>query len=113
MFQLASSLLIWMFRDRNINSKINVLHYRALKIVYSDSVSSFDKLLIRDESLQVHSRNIYYIAIEMFIVKLCIAPSWMAEIFLKMEFSSHSVVSGLRNQIEFSNYNNPETVYYG
>ena len=52
MSQLASSSVIWMFCDRNINSKINALHYRTLKIVYRDHVSSFDELLIKDKSLR-------------------------------------------------------------
>ena len=53
MSQLASSPLIWMFCDRNINFKINVLNYRALKIVYRHNVSSSDELLIKDKSLRV------------------------------------------------------------
>ena len=66
MSQLASSPLIWMFCDRNRNSKINALHYRALKIVYRDNVSSFDELLIKDKSLRVHHKNIHFLATEMF-----------------------------------------------
>ena len=49
----------------------------------------------------------------MFKVKLGIAPSFMADIFRKREIPSNSVVSSLRNQTEFYNYNNPKTVYYG
>ena len=64
--QFASSPLIWMFCDRNIYSKTNALHYRALKIVYRDNVSSFDELLIKDKSLRVHHKNIHFLAIEMF-----------------------------------------------
>ena len=113
MSQLASSPLIWMFCDRKINSKINALHYRALKIVYRDNVSSFDELLIKDKSLRVHHKNIHFLAIEMFKMKLGIASPFMAEIFRKREIASHSIVSGLRNQTDVYNYNNPKTVYYG
>ena len=49
----------------------------------------------------------------MFKVVLGIAPPFMAEIFRKREIASHSVVSGLRNQTDFYNYNNPKTVHYG
>ena len=110
MSQPASSPFIWMFCDRNINSKINTLHYRALKIVYRDNVSSFDELLIKDKSLRVHHKNIHFLAIEMFKVKFGIGPPFMAEIFRKREIASHNVVSGLRNQTDFYNYNNPKTV---
>ena len=33
--------LIWMFHSRTLNSKINRLHERALRIVYSDYKLSF------------------------------------------------------------------------
>ena len=39
--------LIWMFHSRTINNKINRLHERALRIVYSDLKSSFEGLLMK------------------------------------------------------------------
>ena len=54
MSKFASSPLIGMFVDRTQNSKINAMHFRALKIVYRDNVSTFDELLKRDNSLRVH-----------------------------------------------------------
>ena len=113
MSQFASSPLIGMFVDRNVNSKINALHYRALKIVYRDNVSSFDELLVRDKSMRVHHRNLHFLAIEMFKVKLGIAPSFMESIFEKRVVPKNCVVNGLRHQSEFYNYHNPKTVYYG
>ena len=63
-----------MFVGRNLNSKINALHFRALRIVFPDDVSSIEDLLAKDKHLTVH-RNIHFLAIEMFKVKLGIAPS--------------------------------------
>ena len=37
--------LIWMFHSRGVNSKINHLHERSLRIVYEDNISSFEDLL--------------------------------------------------------------------
>ena len=34
--------LVWMFHGRQINDKINKLHERALRIVYNDTVTSFE-----------------------------------------------------------------------
>ena len=34
--------LVWMFHGRQINDKINKLHERALRIVYNDTVKSFE-----------------------------------------------------------------------
>ena len=42
--------LIWMLHSRTINNKINHLHERALRIVCSDFKSSFEVLLIKDNS---------------------------------------------------------------
>ena len=40
--------LIWMFHSRTMNNKINRIHERALRLVYSDHVSSFNELLKKD-----------------------------------------------------------------
>ena len=37
--------LIWMFHSRTMNDKINRIHKRVLRQVYSDHVSSLDELL--------------------------------------------------------------------
>ena len=39
--------LIWMCCNRSLNLKINRLHARCLRIIYSDKKSSFDELFIR------------------------------------------------------------------
>ena len=113
MSQFAFSPLIGLFCSRTLNAKINALHYRALKLVYQDEKSSFDELLIKDKSVSVHHRNIQYLAIEMFKVKLDMAPLFMADIFEKRLIPNESVVSGLRSQSYYYNYNNPRTVVYG
>ena len=71
MSQFASSPLIGMFVDRTLNSQINAMHFRALKMVYRYNVSTFDQLLKRDNSVRVHHRN-QFLAIEMFKVNLSV-----------------------------------------
>ena len=112
MSQFAFSPLIGLFCSRTLNSMINALHYRALKLVYQDEKSSFDELLIKDKSISVHHRNIQYLAIEMFKVKLGLAPLFMADIFEKILIPNEGVVSGLRSLSHFYSYNNPRTVFY-
>ena len=63
--------------------------------------------------MHMHHRNIHCIAIEIFKVKLGIAPSFMNEIFAKRVVPSNSVVTGLRHNSEFYNPHNPKTVYNG
>ena len=56
--------LIWMFHSRTLNNKINRLHKRALRIVYSDCKSSFRELLEKDKSFLIHHKNFKSLAIE-------------------------------------------------
>ena len=57
--------LIWMFHSRLINNKTNRLHERCLRIVYSDSQSTFEELLEKDNTVSVHQRNLQPLAIEL------------------------------------------------
>ena len=69
--------LVWMFHSRKLNGRINRLHERALRIVYKDDKSSFDELLIKDESNTVHVRNIQTLAIELYKVAYNLSPKIM------------------------------------
>ena len=57
--------LVWMFHSRSLNSKINRLHKRALRLVYNDFASTFDELLEKYGSFTVHHSNIQVLAIEL------------------------------------------------
>jgi len=50
--------LIWMFHSRALEEKINKLHERCLRIVYSNLDSSFEDLLKLDDSSTFHQRAI-------------------------------------------------------
>ena len=54
----------WMVHSRALNNKINRIHERALKIVYSDYNSFFNELLDKDVSLTIHQRNVQSLATE-------------------------------------------------
>ena len=113
MSQFAFCPLLFMFCDRTINSKIDSLHHRALKIVYLDNRASFDELLSIDKSVSVHHRNIQFLAIEMFKVKLGIAPQFMTDIFPTRSMSDDAMADKLRKKSEFYNFENPRSVHYG
>ena len=61
--QFSYCPLVWMFYSRQINTKINNLHFRALRMVYRDETSSFEELLKKDGSVTVHHRNLQLLAI--------------------------------------------------
>ena len=56
--------LSWMFNSRKVNSKINYIYKRALRIVYNDNIFSFEELFKKDNSLWLHPGNIQSLAIE-------------------------------------------------
>ena len=49
--------LVWMFHSRHLNSKINRIHERALRIAYKDYQSNFNVLLENDCSVRIHVKK--------------------------------------------------------
>ena len=70
-----------MFHIRKLNNKINKLHERCLRIVYSDNTSSFEELLETDNSVSVHHRNIQVLATELYKIVNGLSPEIMKEVF--------------------------------
>ena len=73
--------LVWMFHSRNLNNRINKIHERALRLVYNDNISSFEDLLIKDNSVSIHKMNIQMLAIELYKVKNDIGPEILKDVF--------------------------------
>ena len=73
--------LVWMFHSRKLNNRINNLHERALRIVYQDSKSTFEELLIKNESFTIHIRNIQSLAIELYKIWYGLSPKIMNMVF--------------------------------
>ena len=112
--QFSYSPLVWMFHSRQVNSKINRLQYRALRMVYLDEISSFEELLTKDGSVTIHHRNLQVLAIEMFKVIKGMAPTFMNDILSRNENAfAENVSSNTRSKSIFYNPSNPKTVYHG
>ena len=107
--QFSFSPLLSMFYDRSLNSKIDSLHFRSLKIAYDDNLSSFEELLSKDKSLRVHHRNIKLLVLEMYKVKVG-TPSFMSEIFKIRDIPTDSVLG--KSPSEFYNYGIAKSVHY-
>ena len=73
--------LVWIFHSRKLNHRINSIHERALRLVYDDFSSSFQTLLLKDNSVSIHIRNIQALAIELYKVAKGISSEIMGLIF--------------------------------
>ena len=81
-----------MFYDRGINSEINHIHERTLRIAYEDFSSNFAELLISDNSISIHQRNLQLLVKEIYRTKINPNPSFMKEIFVEREINYNVIV---------------------
>ena len=70
-----------MLRSRILNNKINHIHERALRTVYSDYNSPFNKVLDKDSSFTIHQRNFQSLAIEIYQYLHGLSPAILSEVF--------------------------------
>ena len=49
--------LVWMFHSKKLQKRLDKLHERALRVLYKDDISSFEDLLKKDKSFNLHDRN--------------------------------------------------------
>ena len=73
--------LVWMFHSRKLNSRINNIHERALRIAYKDFVSTFAELLSKDNSFTIHERKIQAPGIGLYKVANGLSPVIMSQVF--------------------------------
>ena len=99
--------LIWMFHSRQLNSKINKLHERALRIVYKNPHLTFQQLLDLDKTHCIHHRNLQKLAVEMYKVSNKLVPAPIQELFPTYENTYN-----LRSQRCWKSYN-VRTVGFG
>ena len=71
--------IIWMFHSRSLNSKINRLHERCLKIIYNDKHSNFEELANKDNPVSIYYNNAH--AIKLYKIANDISPKEMTEVF--------------------------------
>ena len=96
-----------MLHSRTMNNRINRLHGRSLRVVYSDQSATCDELLERDKTFPIHHKNIQSLAIEIYTFVNGLSPEIMNSVFNLKENNRYS----LRNVYELYS-RNPRTVKY-
>ena len=96
-----------MFWSRTINSVINKVHERALRVLLNDYESDFEKLFHINNDVCNHHGSIQTLLIEIFNIKKYFAPRIM-EFILKVRNNTDNV----RNFQEFET-ERKRTTYFG
>ena len=76
---------------RHLNTKINRLHERCLRIVYNDKKWNFNDLLVRGGFVSIHHQNLQKLAVEMFNVSRGLSPENINELFQFREQISYEL----------------------
>ena len=82
--------------DKTSDNPINHLHKQAIRTVYNDNVSAFEKRLEKDNSATNHVRNLRILATELYKTKENLAAPLMHEIF-----GQRNIRYNLRSQTDF------------
>ena len=82
------------------------MYERVLRIFYGDDISSFEGLLVKDESFTIHERNIQTLAIELYKVFYGLSSEIMKLIFPK------NTEARFPGKFDFKSFN-VKTVWHG
>ena len=84
--QFSYCPLLWIIHGRAMNKRINTLHEKAMRLVYTNRPNlSFDDLLKEDKSVKINQQNWQILAAEIYKVKNDCGPEIMADIFHFLE----------------------------
>ena len=98
-----------MFHSKKLNNKINRLYEICLPLIYSDRISSYEKLLDNDNYVPIHRNNHQKLAIEMFKTYTGILHQIMNEVLPRncalnynlcthLEFASRTIIQFTKTQ---------------
>ena len=96
--QFSYCPLVSMYDSHVNNAKINRLHKRCLRIIYSNKLSSFETLPEKDSSVSIGNRNLQILATEMYKIKNGLSPLTFTELFEKRNEQHYD----LRNNSQFT-----------
>ena len=104
--QFSYCPLLWMCHSRTLNTQINRIHERALRIVYMDQISSFEELLEKSDSVSIHHRNLQILATEIYKALHNLSSPLMSELFKIKDLKRNFRTDGLTSR-------NVQTSLYG
>ena len=80
--QFSTFPFAWMFHSKTFKTKVNRIHGKVVKLVCRKKSSlSSDNLVKKDETVNIHQRDLQILATKFYKVKYDIAPDTMKYIF--------------------------------
>lgn len=58
--------LVWMFCSKHAGNRINATHHKALCVLFNNFSDTFDELLLKSNSITIHSKNLKLLVGEVF-----------------------------------------------
>ena len=77
--------LVWMFCLRKSNNLMNKIQERALRITHNDFESDFEELLLKNNEITIHHRNLQVLMTEIYKIVNNFAPPIMKSLFESRE----------------------------
>ena len=74
---------VWMFSSKDTNKKIDGLHKRVLRLLYDDYTLNYEELLLKDDSVCIHVRNLQFLMTEIFKTIHDENPHFMRKVFVR------------------------------
>ena len=96
-----------MCHSRALNTRINKIHERALRMVYNDQILSFTDLLEKSGSVKIHHRNLQQLAVEIYKALNNLSSSLMSDLFI---FKDTGYNLRGANKLKYTTI---KTTYYG
>ena len=80
---------MWMFYSRSTNRRNNLLHERALRLIYDDYELTFQELLQKDGSFTIYHYNIQTLCTELYKVYHNPSQTIFSDLFTRNSNSYH------------------------
>ena len=77
--------LIWLFCSKAANNEINRTYKRALRTLYRDYESTFEKLLDRGDTKTTHKKNLQNLMMEIYKSMNHLNPEYVWDFFIKKD----------------------------
>ena len=72
-----------MFSSKDTNKEIDGLHKMVLRLLYDDYTSNYEELLLKDDFVRVHVRNLQFLMTEIFKTIHDENPHFMRDVFVR------------------------------